>query len=121
YKTYLDYTGVKDGATRTLEHFSFPISHNAIELTSDENNIPIISLSQNNSGNKVTGIVYDGLQNSSKLAQLFMLKEYSRNYDFEIISADMGFIQDTDGNSFVAGLPIQLEFELNKIDEDKDA
>jgi IgGFc binding protein/Secretion system C-terminal sorting domain len=114
YKTNMDFIGFKPGVSLNQDFFGFPIATSMNDLTTDDTKVPYVTLTCNKDGSKVNGIVYDGYENSSKLAQLYMLKEYSHNFDFEIISADEGFLPDPNGNSFIPGEPIQLEFELTK-------
>ncbi len=110
--------GISEG---NQDFFGFPIATSMNDLTSKDIKTPFVTLSNNKEGSKVNGIVFDGFENSSKLVQLYMLKEYSHNFDFEIISADVGFLPDPNGNGFIPGEPIQLEFELTKRNSNLDA
>ena len=121
YKTTMNHMGNKVGIYLNEDSFGFPLATSANDLTSKDIKTPIITLINNNDGSKVNGIVYDGFENSSNLAQFYVLKEYSRNFDFEIISADDGFIPDSKVNDFIPGVPLQLEFELTKRNSNLDA
>ena len=110
--------GISEG---NKDFFGFSIATSMNDLTSKDTKTPLVTLTKNKDESKVNGIVYDGFENSSKLAQLYILKEYSNNFDFEIISADEGFITDANGNSFIPGEPVQLEFELTKRNPNLDA
>ena len=121
YKTTMNHMGPKPGIYRKEDFFGFPIATSMNDLTTDDTKVPFVTLTNNKDGSKVNGIVYDEYENSSKLAQLYMLKEYSHNFDFDIISADEGFLPDPNGNSFIPGEPIQLEFELTKRNSNLDA
>jgi|GEM_PF-1491164 len=116
--TYGFVSGISEG---NKDFFGFPIATSMNDLTTDDTKVPFVTLTNNKDGSKVNGIVYDEYENSSKLAQLYMLKEYSHNFDFDIISADEGFLPDPNGNSFIPGEPIQLEFELTKRNSNLDA
>ncbi|PKL79938.1 MAG: hypothetical protein CVV25_06575 [Ignavibacteriae bacterium HGW-Ignavibacteriae-4] len=121
YKITMNYMGNKIGVYLREDFFGFPLATSMNDLTSEDTKTPFVTMTNNKDGSKVNGIVYDGFENSSKLAQLYMLKEYSSNYDFELISADEGFLPDPNGNSFIPGEPIQLEFELTKRNSNLDA
>ncbi len=117
----LTYGFVSGPGGEKTDFFGFPLATSLKDLTSTDTKVPLVTLTNNKDGSKVNGIVYDGIENSSKLAQLNMFKEYSRNFDFEIISADEGFITDPNGNSFIPGEPVQLEFVLTKRNPNLDA
>ncbi|MFA7326477.1 MAG: T9SS type A sorting domain-containing protein [Candidatus Kapaibacterium sp.] len=121
YKTTMNHMGPKPGIYRKEDFFGFPLATSMNELTSNDTKVPFVTITNYKDDSKVNGIVYDGFENSSKLAQLYMLKEYSSNFDFEIISADEGFLPDPNGNSFIPGEPVQLEFELTKRNSNIDA
>lgn len=120
-KCYLDYNGFKPGVDYNVDSFGFQIGTQMNDLTSTDIKTPIVTIEEKNNGNKLEGLVNDNHEHTSKIAQLYMLEQYSQNFDFKLISADKGFIPDVNGNSFVAGMPVQLEFELTKIKENEDA
>lgn len=103
----------------TIDYLAFPISTNSLDLTSTDTTTPKVTL--NKMSNKTHGIVYDFDENASGLAELYMLEEYSYNYNYKLLSADDGFIENEDGNSFISGEPMQLEFDLIKKDNERDA
>jgi hypothetical protein len=118
YSTYQGYKGPTAG-TPTLDSYAFPISTNGLDLTSSDTTTPKVTLTQMN--NRTHGIVYDFDENASGLAELYMLEEYSHNYNYKLLSADRGFLIDEEENSFITGEPVQLEFELTKKYPDADA
>ena len=103
----------------TIDYLAFPISTNGLDLTSSDTTTPKVTLTQMN--NSTHGIVYDFDESASGLAELYMLNEYSHNYNYKLLSADRGFLIDEEENSFIPGEPVQLEFELTKKDPNTDA
>lgn len=119
YRIYSRPPGVYPGVIVDHDSYAFPISTNTIDLTTSDTTTPKVTLTQMN--NRTHGIVYDFDENASGLAELYMLEEYSHNYNYKLISADRGFLIDEEENSFIPGEPVQLEFELTKKDLKADA
>ncbi len=119
YRIYSRPPGIYPGVIVDHDSYAFPISTNSLDLTSSDTTTPKVTL--NKISNRTHGIVYDYDENASGLAELYMLEEYSYNYDYKLLSADDGFIENEDRNTFISGEPMQLEFELTKKYPDNDA